>query len=234
MVRTALLTFFVCIAFSVCYGQDTLKKTAPVKTARTKVVQPKNIHRYPAQDSAAKRPYAAMRARTDSAYAQPTDKSLNGQYRYLLTRVYHYQQPLISALWQNASDTLKASRNQLKAIEKKLAAQSKTADSLQTQLQNAQSSNANVNDIDILGLTITKSTYNMVVWGIVAALVLTIVIIVNRSSSYRREARYRVQLYTELEEEFKNYKTKANDKEKKLARELQTERNKLDELLGRG
>ena len=41
------------------------------------------------------------------------------------------------------------------------------------------------------------------------------------------------KLYSELEDEFKAYKTKAIDKEKKLARELQTERNKLDELLGR-
>jgi hypothetical protein len=41
-------------------------------------------------------------------------------------------------------------------------------------------------------------------------------------------------LYNELDEEYKAYKVKSNEKEKKLARELQTERNKLDELLGRG
>jgi hypothetical protein len=63
---------------------------------------------------------------------------------------------------------------------------------------------------------------------------LTALVVIARSGSFRREARYRTQLYNELEEEFKTYKTKANDKEKKLARELQTERNKLDDLLGRG
>ena len=62
----------------------------------------------------------------------------------------------------------------------------------------------------------------------------SLIVVISRSAAYRREAKHRTELYSELEEEYKTFKTKANDKEKKLARELQTERNKLDELLGRG
>ena len=71
-------------------------------------------------------------------------------------------------------------------------------------------------------------------WGLVVFFGVIAFAVIARSAGYRREATYRTQLYTELEEEFKTFKTKANDKEKKLARELQTERNKLDDLLGRG
>jgi hypothetical protein len=59
-------------------------------------------------------------------------------------------------------------------------------------------------------------------------------LVIASSGAHRREANYRSKLYNELEEDYKTYKAKANEKEKKLARELQTERNKLDELLGKG
>ncbi len=88
--------------------------------------------------------------------------------------------------------------------------------------------------IDILGVVLSKTTYNLIVWGLVAVFGITAIAVIASSGRAKREARYRTQLYTELEEEFKVFKTKANDKEKKLARELQTERNKLDELLGKG
>ncbi len=72
------------------------------------------------------------------------------------------------------------------------------------------------------------------VWSIIAVLAALAAIVIFRSGSARSEANYRTKLYNELEEEYKNYKAKANEKEKKLARELQTERNKVDELMGRG
>jgi hypothetical protein len=71
-------------------------------------------------------------------------------------------------------------------------------------------------------------------WGLVILLGAIAGIVIARSGRFKYEADYRIKLYNELEEEFKGYKSKANDKEKKLARELQTERNKVDELMGRG
>ncbi|MES2109156.1 MAG: hypothetical protein V4577_10430, partial [Bacteroidota bacterium] len=94
-------------------------------------------------------------------------------------------------------------------------------------------SNARVNAVNFLGIYIDKSLYNMIMWGLVIALGITAAIVIYRTGSFSREAKYRVDLYNELDEEFKAYKAKANEKEKKLARELQTERNKVDELMGR-
>ncbi|NNU34318.1 hypothetical protein HK413_09460 [Mucilaginibacter sp. S1162] len=71
-------------------------------------------------------------------------------------------------------------------------------------------------------------------WGLVLIVGAIAGVVLARSGGARKEAAYRTTLYNELEEEFKTYKAKANEKEKKLARELQTERNKLDELTGRG
>jgi len=165
------------------------------------------------------------------------DKSISGQYKYLLTKVYHMQEPFVTSFYKNMRDTINADRKKLQEAEAKLAAATKTTTDLQSNVsekeKSLEQSNARVNAINLLGLYIDKGVYNLIMWGLVIALGLTAAIVIYRSGSFSREARYRINLYNELEEEFKNYKAKANEKEKKLARELQTERNKVDELMGR-
>jgi hypothetical protein len=168
--------------------------------------------------------------------AASSEKSLNGQYQYLLTKVYNYQQPLISAFHKNVMDTLNQVRAALKKAKDKVTVQGKTIDSLQTASKSADQTvsdaNNKLNEIDLLGVPMAKATYNLIMWGLVILFGVIAVIVIARSGAHSSEAKYRTQLYNELDEEYKAYKVKANEKEKKLARELQTERNKLDDLLG--
>jgi|GEM_PF-939122 len=165
------------------------------------------------------------------------DKSINGQYKYLLTKIYHYQEPQLAGFYKSLKDTIDATKAKLKETQGKLAAQAKTTTDLQSDVSDKEKSlaqsNARVNAVNFLGIYIDKSLYNMIMWGLVIALGITAAIVIYRTGSFSREAKYRVDLYNELDEEFKAYKAKANEKEKKLARELQTERNKVDELMGR-
>jgi hypothetical protein len=176
-------------------------------------------------------------AKTTPAPLNPADKSLASQYQYLLTKVYNYQQPLIAAFRKNVMDTLKLVRNDLKTAQTKAAIQAKTIDSLQTAAKTVNQSlnevTTNANAISLLGIEMPKGTYNLVMWGLVILFAAIAAIVISRSGIHTREAKYRTQLYNELDEEYKAYKAKANEKEKKLARELQTERNKLDDLLGK-
>lgn len=244
--RFQIVAFFVLTlaVIQVATAQDTTRRARPVaaKPTATRVAQPSTYKRptgTPATQPAAgtaviPRPVIQQPAAQNTGLL--TDKSLNGQYRYLLTRVYNYQQPLISALWKNVSDTLKTTRNQLKDARAKLAAQTQKADTLQSQIsqkdQSLSASNARMDTVSLLGMPVTKSTYNWIMWGLVVGFGVIAAVIVARSGAYSREAKYRTKLYEELEEEYKTYKVKANEKEKKLARELQTERNKLEELRG--
>jgi len=231
MLRIPLTAILICGVLSMSYAQDSAKKRTAVKP--TPVYKTYKYHSYRSRaDSLAR---AAQRADTTPPAQILSTKSLGGQYQYLLSKVYYHQQPLFSAVWKNVSDTLKSSRMRLKDAQNKLAIQNKVIDSLKADADNrAQSLSARIDQVDILGILISKTAYNLIVWGLVALFGLTALVVIARSGSFRREARYRTQLYNELEEEFKAYKVKANDKEKKLARELQTERNKLDDLLGRG
>ncbi|RFZ95537.1 hypothetical protein D0C36_08460 [Mucilaginibacter conchicola] len=219
------------------YAQDSTKKANPA-------VKPAPYKKSPAIP-AAQTPVATtpatttpVRTQTQPAPQQPVDKSLHGQYLYLLTKVYNYQQPLVGALVKNYNDTLKATRKQLLDAQATVSAQAKTIDTLKKSSTNKDQSladsQAKVNEVSLLGIPIDKGTYNLIMWGLVIVFGAVAAIVIARSGAHSREAKYRVKLYNELEEEYKNYKAKANEKEKKLARELQTERNKLDELTGKG
>jgi hypothetical protein len=243
MARLMMIVLLICIGAMTSVAQDTVKKRG---TVRGKVPNPYKHRTYrqywKKADSVAHSPVQpAARPLTPVpavAATAPNDKSLNGQYQYLLSKVYHYQEPLISALWKNASDTLNANRAKLNAATGRINAQNKEIDSLKTTLgsqgDDLNTVTARQNGMDIFGMIIPKTTYNVIVWGLIILLGLATFGVISRSAAHGREARYRTQLYSELDEEYKAFKAKANEKEKKLARELQTERNKLDELLGRG
>jgi hypothetical protein len=224
------------------YAQDTAKKAATVKTTAAKpkytaYKKPATTPVTPPGNAAATTPIQ-QRPLTPVQPAVPVDKSLRGQYQYLLTKVYNYQQPLVAALFKNYNDTLKITRKQLTEANSKLAEQTKTIDTLKasasTKDQSLAESKAKVDEVSLLGMPLSKSTYNLIMWGLVIGFGVIAAIVIARSGSHSREASYRIKLYNELEEEYKTYKTKANEKEKKLARELQTERNKNDELTGKG
>jgi len=235
---------FSCI--TITYAQDSVKrKSLIVKGNIAKPIFAKYNGAAIAKPTGAK-PASANPVRYQYALPKPTaadsalmkDKSLNGQYQYLLTKLYHYQQPLVAALWKNMKDTLTTERRQLKEANTKLADQDKTITGLQTDVttkdQTLSVSNARRDEINLIGIPFTKATYNLIMWGLVIVFGVAAVVVIARSGSHSREAKYRTKLHEELDEEYKAYKSKANEKEKKLARELQTERNKLDELLGRG
>jgi len=187
--------------------------------------------------TAVTRPAARPGAQQPGAAPVNTDKSLSGQYQYLTTKVYNYQRPPISAFYKNVMDTLRAERKKSRELQQKLSSQGKAVQDLQSDVtakeQSLNESNAKADAISLAGIAVNKTTYNMIMWGLVILFGAVTTVVLLSSGSARREAKYRIKLYEELDEEYKAYKVKANEKEKKLARELQTERNKLEELLGR-
>ncbi|MEQ6122977.1 hypothetical protein AAON49_02100 [Pseudotenacibaculum sp. MALMAid0570] len=82
------------------------------------------------------------------------------------------------------------------------------------------------NNIQFLGLEFPKSTYNLMVWGIIIALaVLLFYFIYKFKNSNIVTTHAKIEL-SELEEEFAIHKKKALEREQKLRRQLQDEINK--------
>ena len=193
-------------------------------------------------------PVLLLTAGIFSASAQDTtatvDKSLSGQYREIIqkskndARGFKVVNPArLSSFNKSFSDSLRQTRRALAEAQNKITAQNKTISSLQadvnTKDKSLTESRAMVDDISLLGIPVNKSTYNWIMWGLVILLGAGFAFVVFQSAGYRKEARYRIKLFSDLSEEFQQHKIKSNDKEKRLARELQTEKNRVDELLKR-
>lgn len=208
---------------SVTYAQDTIRSRAkPVLTFKKLPVKVNPVNQIP-------QPVTGQ-------IAVSTDKSIGGQYQFIMGKVYHYQQPMIATFYKSVQDSLRIQRTNLAAIKNKLSAQTKNLTTLQTDVNSKEQSlnetNAQANSISLLGMPVAKATYNTIMWGLVIALGALAAAVIFLSGSARREAHYRTKLYNDLEEEYKGYKTKANEKEKKMSRDLQTVRNKLEEITG--
>lgn len=172
------------------------------------------------------------------------DPSLNGQYQFMLSRtrtspdgykmVARYR---LDELWKSVSDTLRKERAEKRGLQQKLVEQEKTVNYLKTEISGKDASiNENtdkINEIRFLGVAFEKGTYNIIVWSVIGILAIALIIVIVSSGKNISEAKHRTQLYNEVSEEYQSYKSKAVEKERKLARELQDERNKLDELNGR-
>lgn len=182
-------------------------------------------------------------AQTAPDTTKNTDPSLNGQYQFMLKKSKSlYGAKLInpnriSSLWKSVNDTLKKERKQLQEARQEIKAQAGNISSLKGEVTGKESSLANatasVNEIKFLGISFNKGTYNTIVWSIIIVLGIGLAFVIFQSGKLRHEAKYRTELYQEVADEFQAHKVKAKDKEMKLARELQDERNKWDEGRGR-
>lgn len=172
------------------------------------------------------------------------DQTLNGQYRFLLSRSrtsadgYKLVAPnRLTSLWTSVTDTLKKERAERRAIQQKLIEQEKSTNYLKTEISRNESSinsySDKLNEISFLGISFEKGTYNIIVWSLISVLAIALIILVITSGSKIAEGKHRIQLYDELSEEYQTFKSKTVEKERKLARELQDERNRLDELLNK-
>ncbi len=169
-----------------------------------------------------------------------TDFSLNGQYQFMLSRSktingYKLINPgRLAGVWQSALDTLKKERALFKIANSKLAEQKDSITNLQSEINGQENtlstSNAKMNEISFVGIPFEKGTYHAMVWSIIAALGIGLVVVIARSSRSISEAKHRTQLYDDITTEYQAFKSKANEQQRKLARELQDERNMVEEL----
>lgn len=174
---------------------------------------------------------------------QIVDSSLKGQYGLLLSRSKSYygfkliNPAKLAGFYRNVADSIHKERAGGKAAQARINEQAKTITTLNDQIKGKEnslaSSNSKIDEISFLGMSFQKSTYNTLVWSLIIILALCLAFVIIRSAKNIQEAKYRTGLYEEVAQEFQTYKTKANEKEKKLARELQDERNKFEEYKNR-
>lgn len=131
---------------------------------------------------------------------------------------------------QNVADSLASLRKQIASISSSIGDQetnlSLLNDSLSQVRQELQTAQESKDNFAFLGMAMHKSTYSLLVWGIILLLTAVLIFYIyrfNQSNVVTRDTRKAID---ELQSEFDQHRKKAMEKEQKLKRQLQDEINK--------
>lgn len=141
--------------------------------------------------------------------------------------------PRLKEFWKIVADTIQAKEGKIASAQEEISSLQNTLAEVNSNLEDTQaalSASESLNDsIAFIGIPMSKSAYNMLVWLIIAALVVGIVslyFLYLGNSRVTREAR---KSLVKIEQEYTTHQEKARESQTKLKRELQTALNTLQE-----
>ncbi|MCG9970245.1 hypothetical protein [Christiangramia crocea] len=174
-----------------------------------------------------------MNAQTDSL---KTDTPVQDEFTKLIEESNNYQGYKVVD-YDKLIELRNTTRSYVTELKEEIIVQQNTVDQqndeieqLKTQLQSTQEDLKRVSEekdaLMFLGMPFSKGGYKAMMWGIVAVLVVILLILFFRYKSSHAATRDAKQKLKETEKEFDAYRTKALEKEQRLGRMLQDERNK--------
>lgn len=183
---------------------------------------------------------AASVAQTASDALNTDDQTLRERYLVMKTKSQNYQdykvikENLLDAWWRIVVDSLQAKQA---AIRQSHANASKLQAELNQNIELLKAKEASMQDIvyssthiKVLGINFNKGFFAGLVGVIILGLGLAIAVILYSLKLMGKNLKEKADLAESISREYEEYKRKAMDKQTKLSRELQNERNKLMEL----
>ena len=174
------------------------------------------------------------------AQEESSDKTLNGQFQEMLDKSNTYtdykviKKTRLNTYSRAVRDSVSSYRSEINGLKTEVAEQKSQISSLDRKIteleQKLEESESLRESLSFLGIQLNKATYHIIVWVIIAALV---VFGVFAYSSFMRSNKVTANTkkeYKQLEQEFEDHKKRSHERQIKMGRELQTERNKVEEL----
>ncbi|WP_017731025.1 hypothetical protein [Nafulsella turpanensis] len=187
--------------------------------------------------------YFLLIGMSSTAYAQdePTGPpTLEEQFRSMKSASNSYQEykvvkeTLLDQFYSNVRDSLSTIRQDILEAQNKISAQQQEITRLQDELEEQQlaveDSQYDIEHIEFLGIDVQKATYSTIVWSIIGILLIILAIAIYKYKSSNKVAVKKKNEYETLDTEFNEFKIRAREKETRLMRDLQTERNAVEEL----
>ena len=139
----------------------------------------------------------------------------------------------VAELWKNVNDSLNLQKKLLKQSKAELEKSSQRISAMKVEIDSFKASGSSIGELNTLEHSVNGSVNSLYLWGALLLLAAALAYAILRMRSAVKEANYRIGLYDQLFEELRENRSKANEREKKLARELQTARNRVEELTGK-
>lgn len=172
------------------------------------------------------------------------DKDLNLKERYQVmksgSQTYEdykvIKEVILDGFWKLTLDSINKQQTMLMDANSEIAALKNEVVKIQNDLKAHQASVEEItfesNHISVLGIPFGKGTFIFLSATIVAGLVIALFVILGRMKILNSGMKEKTLIAHTLTQEFEEYKRKALEKQTKLSRELQNERNKIAEQRG--
>ncbi len=171
---------------------------------------------------------------------EPEPQTLNEKYNAIKKKSNTWEsykvirETSLDAFWKNVQDSVQDLRSNLAQSNLKIREQQVTMDEQKSQMdkleESLSQSEARNDRISFLGVYIMQNTYSSIVWGIIGLLLVLLIIGYFRFRSNEKTTRKKIKDFTELSEEFEEYRKIVRQREIRIKRELQTASNKLEEI----
>jgi len=175
--------------------------------------------------------------------AAEVDPSISGTYRYLYDNSETYNAYKVfkissmNALMKKVQDSLNIHKQAIADGKQEILDLNNNIDVLNSKIEELDLELKQIQkvagSISLFGLLISKAMYNIILWGIIGGLIVLLVIAYGSHARSLKLYNIARKEFTDLNEEFEDYRKTSQENKVKLGRELQTERNKVSDLKSR-
>ncbi|PCJ96924.1 MAG: tRNA (guanine-N1)-methyltransferase [Flavobacteriaceae bacterium] len=145
--------------------------------------------------------------------------------RYEVVRVIH-----LDKLRSNVLDTLTVVNNKTTELKATIGTHETTISSLNEKLSQTSTQLTSVTEekdsMSFFGMGVSKVTYNFILWSIITGLLVLLVMFIFKFKNSNVLTLESKRALSEVELEYEKHRTRALEREQKINRELQDERNK--------
>ena len=139
----------------------------------------------------------------------------------------------LNKFWEIVRDTTtlnKAKIDELRTLNESLLSNAENdQQTIESKHQEIEILKSQISNINVFGISVEKTFFKIVVFSTIGALILILAFSFVKLKERMSIANTRIQDYDLLEREYEAFKKEALEKQMKLRRELQTERNRQDE-----
>ncbi len=164
------------------------------------------------------------------------DGTIGDQFDFVIKRSNRYQNfKVVKATWlstlkTHTIDSLNALQTRLDDTNNLVGTQQTEIDNLKSNLTKTQdtltATNTEKDSMDLFGLQMSKTSYNMLMWLIIAALLVFLITFIYKFKSSNSGTKDAKSALAEIENEFEEHRRNALEREQKVRRQLQDELNK--------
>lgn len=141
---------------------------------------------------------------------------------------------VLDGVWKITRDSIRTQRALVNERKATIASLENQLQNIQATLQQKEASMADLvnasTHISVLGMNFEKNTFVATFFTLLVGLLMALGVMTGKLKSMYAAIREKIDLINATNFEFEEYKHKALDKQTKLSRELQNERNKLMEM----